>query len=173
MCCGQPHLTKFLILIDGLNEFTPERQFYMGQSQPLFGLFSPFSHSKYKCSFNLNNINWKSKDGVQTWGRRMMGTDKTTELWRPPNVCEILPDKFVSMESNHSASWNNNTLQNTDTSQSKKLPVVLPPCSHVLWSPTGLTISMGQGSNAVKRSVGHAPNAKKSNCQYCFWNEEW
>ena len=38
----------------------------------------------------------KSIDGVlaiRTRGRRMVGTDETTELWRPPMVL-LLPDKF-------------------------------------------------------------------------------
>ena len=54
----------------------------MGQSRPLFCLFSSFSHHK-------SITNWKSVDGVlgiRTWGRRMLGADETTELWRPPNA---------------------------------------------------------------------------------------
>ena len=45
-----------------------------------FCLFSFFSHYNF-------NTNWKSIDGVlgiRTWGRRMVGADKTTELWWPP-----------------------------------------------------------------------------------------
>ena len=47
----------------------------------LFSLFSLFSH------YNFNNKNLKSIDGVlgiRTHGRRIVGADKTTELWRPP-----------------------------------------------------------------------------------------
>ena len=47
----------------------------------LFSLFSLFSH------YNFNNTNLKSIDGVlgiRTHGRRIVGADKTTELWRPP-----------------------------------------------------------------------------------------
>ena len=46
-----------------------------------FCLFSYFSH------YNFNNTNWKSIDGVlgiRTHGHRMLGADKSTELWRPP-----------------------------------------------------------------------------------------
>ena len=54
----------------------------MGQSRPLFVYF---------CSFlvTISIQIEKSVDGVlgiQTRGRRMVGTDETTELWRPPNV---------------------------------------------------------------------------------------
>ena len=55
--------------------------FKMGQSRPVFCLFSFFS-----CC-NFNNTNWKSIDGVlgiQTWGCRMVGADETTELWWMP-----------------------------------------------------------------------------------------
>ena len=58
----------------------------MGQSRPLFCLFSFFS------SYNFNNTNWKSIDGVLgigTRGRRMVGTDETTELWRPPEMMNV------------------------------------------------------------------------------------
>ena len=36
-------------------------------------------------NFNFININWKNVDGevgIQTQGRRMVGIDETTELWR-------------------------------------------------------------------------------------------
>ena len=52
----------------------------MGQSLPLFRLFSSFSHHK-------SISNWKRVDGVlgiRTCGHRMVGADETTELWRPP-----------------------------------------------------------------------------------------
>ena len=45
-----------------------------------FCLFLLFSR------YNFNNTNWKSVDGVlgiRTQGRRMVGADETTELWRP------------------------------------------------------------------------------------------
>ena len=53
----------------------------MGQSRPLFVYFRPFLIT---ISIQIE----KSIDGVlgiQTRGRRMVGTDKTTELWRPPH----------------------------------------------------------------------------------------
>ena len=53
----------------------------MGQTRPLFVLFSFLSHDKY--STNLT-INYKSIDGVlgtQTRGGRMVGADGSTELW--------------------------------------------------------------------------------------------
>ena len=55
----------------------------MGQSRPLFVYFHPF--------FITNSIIQieKSVDGrlgIQTRGRRMVGMDKTTELWLPPKV---------------------------------------------------------------------------------------
>ena len=69
-----------------LRTYSPYRQvpkcivFLMGQSRPLFCLFSFFS------SYNFNNTNWK-KHWWCAWdsnpGRRMVGADKTTEPWRP------------------------------------------------------------------------------------------
>ena len=50
----------------------------MGQSRPLFVYFRYF--------LITISIIEKSIDGVlgiRTWGRRMVGADKTTELWRP------------------------------------------------------------------------------------------
>ena len=51
----------------------------MSQSRPLIVYFRPFLNA-------ITIKNWKSIDGVlgiQTWGRRMVGTDETMELWRP------------------------------------------------------------------------------------------
>ena len=59
----------------------------MGQTRPLFGLFSFFSQHKDKYSTNFT-INYKSIDGVlgsRTRGDMMEGADKSTELWRHPN----------------------------------------------------------------------------------------
>ena len=50
---------------------------------PIPAPFSSFSHSNINC----NHINWKSIDGmpgIGTRGRRMVGAEETTELWRPP-----------------------------------------------------------------------------------------
>ena len=59
----------------------------MGQSRPLFVYFSYFLNT-----ISIIQIE-KSVDGVlgiRTRGRRMVGADKTTELWRPPS-----PHMFV------------------------------------------------------------------------------
>ena len=53
----------------------------MRQSRPLFVYFRSFL-----ITISIIQIE-KSIDGVlgiQTWGRRMVGADETTELWRPP-----------------------------------------------------------------------------------------
>ena len=53
----------------------------MGQSQPLFVYFRYFL-----ATISIIQIE-KSIDGVlgiRTRGRRMVGADETTELWRPP-----------------------------------------------------------------------------------------
>ena len=59
----------------------------MGQSRPLFRLFCPF-HITIQLQIE------KSVDGVLgiwTRGRRMVGADETTELWRPPDIfCFII-----------------------------------------------------------------------------------
>ena len=52
----------------------------MGQSRPLFVYFRHFLDT-----ISIIQIE-KSVDGVfgiRTWGRRMIGADETTELWRP------------------------------------------------------------------------------------------
>ena len=71
-----------------LNETSICKIFFkkMGQTRPLFGLFSFFSQRKDKYSTNFT-INDKSIDGVlgsRTRGGMMEGTDKSTELWRHP-----------------------------------------------------------------------------------------
>ena len=53
----------------------------MGQSRPFFVYFRHFLHT-----ISIIQIE-KSVDGVvgiRTQGRKMVGADKTTELWRPP-----------------------------------------------------------------------------------------
>ena len=53
----------------------------MGQSRPLFVYFRSF--------LTISLQNEKSIDGVlgiRTRGRRMVGADETTELWRPPQL---------------------------------------------------------------------------------------
>ena len=59
----------------------------MGQSRPLLVYFRSFLIT---ISIQIE----KSIDGVlgiQTRGRRMVGTDETTELWRPPRSTFALP----------------------------------------------------------------------------------
>ena len=54
-------------------------------------IFILFSHHMDKYSTNLT-IKIKSIDGLlesQTWGGRMEGTDKSTELWRHPNLVKL------------------------------------------------------------------------------------
>ena len=70
------------------NQFTEYRNSFlkMGQTRPLFGLFSFFftTQDKYSTNFTIND---KSIDGVlgsQTWGGMMEGADVSTELWRHP-----------------------------------------------------------------------------------------
>ena len=60
----------------------------MGQTRPLFGLFSFFytTQDKYSTNFTVND---KSIDGVlgsQTRGGIMEGADESTELWRHPRT---------------------------------------------------------------------------------------
>ena len=67
----------------------------MVQTRPLFRFyFHPFLISIIISTIQIE----KSIDcvlGVHTWGRRMVGSDKTTELWRLPTFEQLL-------------SWNNN-----------------------------------------------------------------
>ena len=60
----------------------------MGQSRPLFRLFSTFPHDTIQIQID------KSVDGVlrtQTWGGRMEGTDESTELGiAAPHKCAAL-----------------------------------------------------------------------------------
>ena len=65
----------------------------MGQSRPLFRLFSSFSHHKLKkCGWSA----WDSNPGPQ-----MVGADETTELWLPPNNLFLF--KVFSNNSKNSA----------------------------------------------------------------------
>ena len=57
----------------------------MGQSGPLFVQFRPFliTISIIQIEKSIGGVL-----GIQTWGRWMVGADKTTELWRPPfHIC--------------------------------------------------------------------------------------
>ena len=80
-----PADVHLLELVEALNRRNSMLIFLknLGQTWPLFPLFSSFYHS----NINFHNINWKSVDdvlGIWTQGCRMVGTDETKELWRPP-----------------------------------------------------------------------------------------
>ena len=66
----------------------------MGQSWPFFLIFSSFSHSNSNYIFKLINVDGQKIVfgvlAIRTRGRRMVGTDETTELWRPPKCCLLL-----------------------------------------------------------------------------------
>ena len=80
-CKGVLSISKWLFFHLCRNHCTCVTIFLnMGQSLPLFRLFSSFSHHK-------SISNWKRVDGVlgiRTCGHRMVGAGETTELWRPP-----------------------------------------------------------------------------------------
>ena len=64
----------------------------MGQSRPLFVYFRYF--------LITISIIEKSIDGVlgiQTLGRRMVGADETTELWRPPHQMSLSKHHSMKM----------------------------------------------------------------------------
>ena len=63
----------------------------MGQSRPLFVYFCYFLDT-----ISIIQIE-KSIDGVlgiRTWGRRMVGADETTELWRPSKIVNFLAQQM-------------------------------------------------------------------------------
>ena len=51
----------------------------------------------------------KSIDGIRTQGCRMVGADKTTELWRPPCLRSLLLVHFLIFET-HIFSWQSLTV---------------------------------------------------------------
>ena len=53
-------------------------------SRPLSRLFSSFSHSSTTVSISTIKNEKIGVFGIWTRGRRMVGADKTTGLWRPP-----------------------------------------------------------------------------------------
>ena len=74
----------------------------MGQSRPLFCLFSFFS------SYNFNNTNCKSIGGVLgicTRDRRMVAADKTTELWRPSILLKLLHNQCFKLQVPSHSVW--------------------------------------------------------------------
>ena len=89
-------MTKYAVIcksnVEKFFEYYIKFKKNMGQSRPLFVYFRPFHIT------NQSQIE-KSIDGllgIRTRGRRMEGTDKTTELWRPPILYEICEDKIKS-----------------------------------------------------------------------------
>ena len=67
------------------SKFSQDQAFFkkMGQSRPL---------CVYFCSFLVTisiqiEISVDGVLGIRTRGRRMVGADETTELWRPPKKC--------------------------------------------------------------------------------------
>ena len=62
----------------------------------LLFIFTYFHNAKTNIGTNLT-INDKSRDGVvetRTRGGRMEGTDKSTELWRCPELYKVLLDDW-------------------------------------------------------------------------------
>ena len=60
------------------------------------GLFSFFYFRSFLITNSIIQIE-KSVDGVvgiRTWGCRMVGADKTMELWRPPFLCDFSMPSF-------------------------------------------------------------------------------
>ena len=51
----------------------------MGHSRPLSVYFRPFLTISIQIEKSVDGVL-----GIRTWGRRMVGADETTELWRPP-----------------------------------------------------------------------------------------
>ena len=76
---------KIVIQLKSSNEsiLFQSREFFLKKwANPGLFLFLFLFFSRYNF-----NTNWKSIDGVlgiRTQGRRMVGADETTELWRPP-----------------------------------------------------------------------------------------
>ena len=59
----------------------------MGQSRPLFVYFRHFLITILIIEKSIDGVL-----GIRTPGRRVVGADETTELWRPPQTNEILTD---------------------------------------------------------------------------------
>ena len=55
----------------------------MGQTRPLLFIFI-FSHDKYNTNLTINGKSVDDVLGTRTLGGRMVGADKSTELWRHP-----------------------------------------------------------------------------------------
>ena len=81
--CQQCHNHKFCLFF-----------FKNGPILAFFLIFSSFSHSNSNYIYKLINVNGQKIVfgvlAIRTRGRRMVGTDETTELWRPPKCCLLL-----------------------------------------------------------------------------------
>ena len=55
-----------------------------GPNPASFCLFSLFSHNKYSTNLTINDKSIDNVLGNRTQGGRMVGADKSTELWRHP-----------------------------------------------------------------------------------------
>ena len=67
--------------------------FLMGQSRPLFVYFRSFITISIQIEKSIDGVL-----GIQTRGRRMVGADETTELWRPPMSLLFTIHKFATEE---------------------------------------------------------------------------
>ena len=114
----------------------------MSQSRPLFRLFSSFSHHN-------SIINWKNIDGVlriRTQGRRMVGADKTTELWRPPIpvACFIWLDSAALLLFNEKQIYLFGQIRTSHTEVS--WTVILPSWNKLAFSGDTWKLHLGRSS---------------------------
>ena len=70
------------------------RCFFKNGPNPTSFLISFFSHDKYSTNA-INDIRVDGVLGTQTQGGRMVGTDKSTELWWHPIILLIVNRNFV------------------------------------------------------------------------------
>ena len=81
------HYTRKVVGLGKITQISLLTKYYflffkkMGQSRPLFVNFSLFSWYIFNNTKSVVGVL-----GIQTWGRRMVSADETTELWRPPNI---------------------------------------------------------------------------------------
>ena len=74
----------------------------MGQTWPLFVYFLFLSHDKYSTNLTLNDKSIDNMLGTRTQGGSMVGTDKSTELWRHPHALIKFLDKKIGSRNNTS-----------------------------------------------------------------------
>ena len=83
--------------------------FIFFKNRPISASFISFRIPIQMKKYNLNYINWKNVDGVhgiRTRGRRMLGTDNSTKLWRPP-----IPFIFCLFPTNKTTTFYNKLLR--------------------------------------------------------------